>query len=341
MLVWSLEDERIGSSKQAKALAQLVTSHIVVKKVVYNFLIRLPNFLKPDWMGIDFQKSDQLLIDNTEEIPQLIIFAGRRLAGIAIFLKKFFQRKFSHRVRLIAILNPNYSFKKFDLIVLPTHDSFFLAKAKNIKYVDGAICGRDFSPAVDVVSYWQPQLESFPKPFFSWIIGGDIKKQKLDPHRIGLVTEKISNFVNTQGGTLLVTTSRRTSDGCSEEIKAHLACTHIFYNWSQNYTHIPNPYYYFLEESEIVFATEDSISMIAEIVALKKPLYIYIPREFKNQRKHKKFSINLVKSGKARFFDADKTSIINFHVPAFSVIPIEILEYITKNLLIDESIINH
>ena len=46
MLVWVLTDDRTGSNNQSIAIAESLSNNCVVKKISYNFFVKLPNFLR-------------------------------------------------------------------------------------------------------------------------------------------------------------------------------------------------------------------------------------------------------------------------------------------------------
>lgn len=308
MKIWVLKDEKIGSSKQSEFLARSLDNDITIKNIVYTSLVGIPNKIKPYKCGINFHKSDDLTYDT--EIPDIIIFAGRRLAGLAIYLKHLFQKKNNKNVKLIAILNPRYSFKHFDYIILPSHDNVKNNRYNNIITIDGSLCGQQIDIDKSEKEYWNPLLEKCKKPFFTWIIGGDTKRKKMNPENIGLITRKISKFVEDEDGTLLVTTSRRTSYSCLKEIERNILCNNCFYDWNNNYN-VPNPYNTFITAGEIEFITGDSISMISEITTLGKPTYLYIPTE-SLKKKHLRFCDSIIKRGSARDINIDTENFEKF-----------------------------
>lgn len=296
MKIWVLKDEKIGSSKQSEFLAKSLGSNITIKNIIYTSLIAVPNKIKPYKCGINFHKSDNLIYD--AKIPDIIIFAGRRLAGLAIYLKHLFKKKNNKDVKLIAILNPRYSFKHFNYIILPSHDNIKNNRYNNIITIDGSLCGQKIDIDKTEKKYWNPILEKCKKPFFTWIVGGDTKRKKMNSENIGLITKKISKFVEDKDGTLLVTTSRRTSYSCLKEIERNILCDNCLYNWNNNYG-TPNPYNTFITMGEIEFITGDSISMISEVVTIGKPIYLYIPTE-SLKKKHLRFCESIIKRGNAK-----------------------------------------
>lgn len=314
MTIWVLKDNRIGSSKQAEFLAKAIGKPYEVKNIVYNKYITLPNFLKPNRVGVDFEKSDSLFVANIDVDsgrPDVIIFAGRRLAGIAVYLKEYHEKSAKKPVKLISILNPNLPFKNFDVILLPYHDTISKKnKYKNLINFTGALCNSDLKITKEVSDYWGSKLELCRKPLILWVIGGDVKNKRMNSKKIGDITAKISDMVLGYNGTLLVTTSRRTSEKCIAEIKANIACDNLLYIFGEKGA--PNPYNLFLTKCDTVIVTCDSISMVSEIATLGKNLYMYIPNEVVKE-KHRIFCKNMFEKSVAKPFDfnTEKLETIN------------------------------
>lgn len=349
-------------------MAKYLSEDRIVKNIVYNSLINIPNRIRPFSWGIDFHRSDNLSVDGDGEIPNMIIFGGRRLAGLAIYLKHLMEKRNLEsdnppRVKLVSILNPEYSFKHFDWVILPSHDMAKKSYQNNVVEIVGSLCGKmengeknshrsrnnsrrddengkdnggnsssgnsnsNKNTSVNDVSasgfgadndtidedYWNSLLSSYRKPFFTWIIGGDTKYGKMNPKNLGLITKKISDFVDGENGTLLVTSSRRTSYACLREVEKNIFCSNCLYDYNNNYK-IANPYNTFLEKSDMVFITGDSISMISEAATIGKPIYIYCPEESLG-KKHHRFCDSMIVRGNAKELNIDDTEgIRNFMV---------------------------
>ena len=285
MKIWVLKDFKVGSSKQAEFLAKSFTDDVVIKNIEYTKYIKIPNIIKPLKLGINFKKSDDVLNDNN--YPDIIIFSGRRLAGLSIYLKKYIYKKSKKTIKLISILNPNYSFKYFDFVVLPTHDKIVKDKYNNIITFDGSLCINNLSEKQKDVDFWTEKLKDYNKPFYSLMVGGNTKKGKLNIENFKKILELISKFVKQNNGTLLISTSRRTPQHCIDILtKTNINCEYYLYKFGE--TSVINPYYAFIGLSDIVFLTADSISMIAEIATIGKPIYAYKPQELLEE-KHNKF----------------------------------------------------
>ena len=75
-----------------------------------------------------------------------------------------------------------------------------------------------------------------------------------------------------EGGTPYFTTSRRTPTNISDQLKRRLTSQAMFYDWNDNGA--DNPYRGLLGLADRFVVTGDSISMMVEVIHLKKPLQI-------------------------------------------------------------------
>ena len=100
------------------------------------------------------------------------------------------------------------------------------------------------------------------------------------------------------GGSLLVSTSRRTGDAAGPLLAGLDTPNHLF-KWDDGGE---NPYFGYLALADAVVVTGDSVSMCSEACAVPAPVYIFAPAEF-TQRKHGRLHQELYKRGYARPFD--------------------------------------
>ncbi|MBR2140830.1 MAG: mitochondrial fission ELM1 family protein [Rickettsiales bacterium] len=326
MKVWVLKDFKIGSSKQAEMLANSLSNDVVIKNIEYTKYIAIPNIIKPFSVGIDFNESDDVLEDT--DYPSIIVFSGRRLAGLAIYLKKYIFKKVGKIVKIISILNPDYSFKYFDFVVLPSHDDIEYDKYNNIITFNGALCIDNLSEKTTDKEFWLDQLKGYKQNFYMLAIGGATKDKKFDTEDFKKVLKLISTFVKRNEGTLLISTSRRTPEDCVAILnKDNLDCDFYLYKWGKSST--LNPYYSFIDLSKIVFLTADSISMIAEVSSLGRPVYVY-----KNDKmlgkKHIKFCDLMVKKNIIREIKVDNDV---ENIEAFNYTKPNELEYVRNEIL--------
>jgi mitochondrial fission protein ELM1 len=83
--IWVLTDHRAGTATQAISLAELLGIHFENKKLKYNFLAMLPNFLLGQTTAHVNKSLSSPLYD--EPLPKMIISSGRRTASVALALR--------------------------------------------------------------------------------------------------------------------------------------------------------------------------------------------------------------------------------------------------------------
>lgn len=313
MKVLVLVDERIGSSKQAVALAKVLSSDIIIKNIEYNCFIKIPNLIRLPLLGIKKENLD--FLNNIDDID-LIIFSGRRLAKLALYIK----RKSKKDIKIISILNPEINFKNFFTVILPEHDKLIKDKYNNILKINGAICDFDYEKIENETKILlENNLKNLKQPFISLIVGGKTKNKRLNPKKFGEFVKKLSSIVKKQNSTLLISTSRRTTKELISEIKNNVECNYFLYDLENTNCKI-NPYYSFLTLSDIIVATADSINMVCEPLTMQKSVYIYMPIE-DLEKKHIKFCRKLIKNDFIRVFN-DVDFLENFNEKEFNELDI-------------------
>lgn len=331
MKVLVLTDLKIGSSKQAIALGKSISNDVVIENIEYNFLIKIPNIIRPGLLGVKINgdKLNELLSIN----PDIIIYSGRRLTKIAIYLKKHSSNK---NIKLITITNPECNFREFYKVILPFHDRDVEDKYNNIIRIIGSISSFDENKMKDDAEYLvKHTLRTNQTKYVSFFIGGSTKTKTFNKFKFSTFVQQLSNIIRKQDYTLLISTSRRTSDDCFNTLENNLFCKNYLYNWKQAQIDktIKNPYNAYLYLSDIVVATADSISMISEALTLGKSVYLYRDVE-QMEEKHIKFTQQLLDEGYVKNFDDSVKSIENFShkkLDELNRIKELILENINKN----------
>ena len=116
MLVWALLDDRAGNNSQVLGVAEALGIPFEQKKVSYTKWVKLHNVFKgASLVGVD--KSSLADIDlPAEQLPDLVIGAGRRIFPLMRYLKK----KSKGKTHIVQIMNPGkIGFSDADLVVLP------------------------------------------------------------------------------------------------------------------------------------------------------------------------------------------------------------------------------
>lgn len=300
--IWVLGDNRLGNTNQAIALAEEIGLKYEVKNIKYNIFSKLPNsLLALSSVPIHIQK-DILQSLGRQELPKLIISAGRRTAPLALYLK----RKFNKGVKIVQIMRPSLPpqvvAKEFDLVVLPQHD-YLSQTSPNIVRAIGALSNvkTRFKVAEDSLAEHYPELGRF----IAVIIGGSSKQYKFSAADAKILCALLNRAVENHLLPLFISFSRRTPEHVKQIIIDGLKNlplnSHIIYDPYQDNSN-PNPYVGMLAKADYIISTADSISMGSDAASSGKPLYIFCPDSFK-LKKHRFFIQQLVDLGVARALD--------------------------------------
>jgi mitochondrial fission protein ELM1 len=194
--------------------------------------------------------------------PDLVIACGRNTAMPALAVK----RASGGRTVAAQIQNPGIGRAEFDLFVVPEHDRFHAPQAIVTR---GAV--HRVTPARLVAERHRfPALAAMPRPILSVLIGGTNKAYRLTLARLGEIAEALAGILTADGGSVLVTPSRRTGEAglalLRDRLKGFSASI-----WDGSGE---NPYFAFLALADAFLVTADSVSMISEAAATGKPVHI-------------------------------------------------------------------
>lgn len=264
--VWMLADDRPGNVNQALGLAEALGEPFVVKTVGYSQLARLPNWLLPaNLSGLTSATRETLI----PPWPDLVIGAGRRTARIGRWLKQ------QHpSVCLVQLMWPGSS-DGFDLIAVPEHD----------RIPDDPVLMRTLGPPHRLTperlsrsaAEIEQHLASLPEPHIACLVGGTSKHVVFTPEDARSLIAGAERIAGERGGSLLVTTSRRTGTACAEALNDALgasACPHWLYRWQPEGD---NPYLGMLGSADAVVVSADSASMCVEACAAGRPVFLHAP----------------------------------------------------------------
>jgi len=265
-LVWVLTDPVVGHASQSLGVAEALGLPFETRTMTYGRLARLPGLLGPRLLcGLDAESRAAL----TAPWPDMVIATGRRLGGVARWIKRRAARD-GQRVFLAQMMDPHCGRGDFDLIAVPQHDR--LAPRVNVMATLGAPTRVTPERLAAAVAAWGARLDELPRPRVALLVGGSAGKRKF---HVGLAADlgrRASALA--QGGSLLVTTSRRTDDAATAALVGAITTPSFIHRWNMAGE---NPYYALLGTADAVIVTGESVSMASEAVAAGKPLFIYAP----------------------------------------------------------------
>ncbi len=288
--IWVLLDDRAGNRAQALGVAERLNRPFQSIDIRYSMMGRLPNVvLGASISGLDTGSKAAL----HAPWPKLVVAAGRRTAPVARWIKN----QSDGNAKLLQIMNPGSGDREFDLICRPAHDRG-VNSGKNILTFTAAPHRMTAETLQNARELWRPQINSLPTPRIALLIGGATRRREFTTAMAHTLSRAASEAAAALGGSLMVTTSRRTGDAVAT-IQQALSGPHRLYHWDQGGE---NPYPGYLALADAVIVTGESVSMCSEAVACGRPVYIHAPAGLITA-KHARLHENLCRGGHARMFD--------------------------------------
>ena len=289
--LWVLLDSRTGSIGQARGIMQQLNANdyeITEKSLSYTKLSGLPNFLRGKTLiGLTPDSKTQIV----EPFPDFVLSTSRRTVPVARFIKKQ-----SPKTKLIQIMHPGRTgLKEFDLVLVPEHDKNKKSYA-NIRYIVGAPHRITDKVLSENKNKWDSAFKDLPKPRTAVIIGGAIKNKEFSLDNAAELGKKVQELKQSIGGSILVTTSRRTGAKAEAVIMDILKDIPAYtFLWGDKKD---NPYMGYLACADNIVVTGDSVSMCCEACGTGKPVFVFTGRHWLT-RKHIRFIASLYKNGYA------------------------------------------
>jgi len=297
--IWLLLDERAGNRSQVLGVANALNNKCIEKSFQYNELSKLPNWLlQKSIMHLKTRYRNQF----TPPWPKIVIGCGRRSAPIGLWIKK----KSNNHSHYIQILWPGWPSKSIDLIATPEHDQ--ISASKNI--INFLTSPHIFSKEQlnQARKKWSKTLKELPYPRIAVLIGGDTRKNKFLPSHSSAMIKLLINFIGSTGS-LMITTSRRTSKVTQECIKKEVSLLGDRVVFWEKDLNTENPYPGFLSYADAVAVTGDSVSLCSEACSTGKPILIFSPIKITTS-KQKMFHQALIKKGIAEYLEKSDLDIL-------------------------------
>ena len=293
--VWALMDDRRGSVSQARGVLQALDAEqfeIVEKKIIYTKSAALPNWLRGrTLLGINAASKAEL----KEPYPDIVLSISRRTAPVARYIKKKFPS-----VRLVQLMHPgNAGLNEFSAVIVPEHDRH-KKHTKNMHYIIGCPHQVTQTYLEEARAKWMPTFSDLPKPITAVIVGGAIKKKPFTAENAADLAQAVQRLKERIGGSILLTTSRRTGAQAQKIIVDALQeIPQYAYLWGDTR---PNPYSGFLACADNIVVTGDSVSMCCEATGSGKPIYIFCGHHWLTP-KHQRFVDSLIAGQYATMLD--------------------------------------
>ncbi|HEY9079902.1 mitochondrial fission ELM1 family protein [Magnetovibrio sp.] len=290
--VWLLIDDRAGNRSQVLGVARALGLPFEIKNIEYTAAAALPNYML---MASFSMLTQSCRVNLAAPWPDIVIAAGRRTAPVARRIKELSKG----RTYLVQVMHPGSTGEDdFSLICVPRHDG--MGEAENRFTMTGAPHGVTAESLAEAMQKWGGTFDHLPSPRIALIVGGDTKRKKFTPDMARELGAQAAKLARDAGGSLLVTTSRRsTPEATAALIDALGDVPANVFKWGDDGD---NPYMAYLALADHIIVTGDSVSMCSEACATGRPVYIFAPKKM-IAHKHAKLHQDLYAQGFARTFD--------------------------------------
>lgn len=263
--VWLVLADKGGDNAQVEALAGALGWPFELRRIA----------LKPQWVlgkprveaslhHLDASRSDVL----EPPWPDLVLTIGRRPSMAALWIKE----QSGGRTRVVLVGKPAGPLPRFDLVIasseaqLPPLASVFKTTLPMMRVAE-----REVAEAAEA---WRERLAALPRPLVAFLVGGPTSPFVYGESVARRLAE-LAREVVAQGGTPWFTTSRRTPVPFVDALARELPEGTRLYRWSAGAGGAAdNPYRALLGLADRFVVTGDSVSMMVEVMRLRRPLAI-------------------------------------------------------------------
>lgn len=256
-LTWAVSDGRAGNARQAEALAQALHSAPVT---ALHLQARAPwRWAAPRLLPGAQAAFGSGFARQLQQPPALAIGCGRQAALATRLLR-------TRGSQVVQLLDPRLDPRHWDLLVVPEHDALrganVLTLLGSLHPVDDAwlAAGRAAFAA----------LGALPGPRVALLIGGPTAQLPWTTETLAALCTHLRAQVLAAGGSLLVTTSRRTPPEAIATLrKLHAGPPGLL--WCDERDG-PNPYAGLLGWADAIVASADSVNLLSEACATRVPV---------------------------------------------------------------------
>jgi mitochondrial fission protein ELM1 len=197
---------------------------------------------------------------------------------------------------LVQIMDPGPGGRdEFDLIAVPNHDGK-APQGGNVLRITGAPHRVTPERLAAEAEKWRERFAHLPRPWIGLIVGGATRQRPFPPAMAAELGRRAAALAAARGGSVLVTTSRRTGAESEQALLASIPEPRFVHRWGAEGE---NPYFGFLSLADFLVVTGESMSMCCEACAAPAPVFIHAPEGWVVP-KHARLHAELYASGLAR-----------------------------------------
>ena len=262
--VWVILSDKRGDNGQVDTIVEALPWPVEHKYVhmLPQWVLGKPKY-RPSLDHLDREKSDPI----EGPWPDLIITIGRRPSMVALWIRE----QSGGKTQIVLVGKPSGYMMDFALVVasaenqLPPMHNFVPTTLPFMRVAQDAVMAE--------AELWRDTLAPLKKPLIAFLVGGETNPFVMNRDVADQLVAKARWVVDELGGTPYVTTSRRTTPEVVETLRHSLPDEAVFFEWSSEATE--NPYRALLGSADGFIVTADSVSMMVEVIYLRKPLAIF------------------------------------------------------------------
>lgn len=281
--IWVISDGAAGNERQAMALAGALGE---ATPRVWRLRARRPwRWSAPrrlpgarDAFGQEFSQA-------LASPPALAIGCGRQAALATRLLHE-------RGVPVVQILDPRIGTAHWDVVVAPAHDR--LAGA-NVVTLSGSLHPLD-DAWLSRARREFARFAALPGPRIGLLLGGPVRAARLDEAWWDGLAEMLDHWLERDGGSLLVTGSRRTPAWLADAVRERFGQAPGL-RWFGD-ADGPNPYPGILAWSDRLVVSPDSVNLLSEACATHAPVYVHMPKPVRGR--HGEFLHDLIARARIR-----------------------------------------
>ncbi|MEM9254128.1 MAG: ELM1/GtrOC1 family putative glycosyltransferase [Pseudomonadota bacterium] len=261
---WVILGDKKGDNGQVETIVEALPWPVEHKYVHMQpqWVLGKPRY-RPSLDHLDLARSDAL----EPPWPDLIITVGRRPSMVALWIRK----QSGNHTKIVLIGKPSGHMLDFSLVVASAENQ--MPPLHNFLPITLPLMRISTEDVAAEADSWRERLASLNKPLIAMLIGGETNPFIMNRKVASGLVDSARWVVEELGGTPYVTTSRRTTPEVVEVLRNELPSEAVFYEWSPDAE--DNPYRALLGSADGFIVTADSVSMMVEVIYLRRPLAIF------------------------------------------------------------------
>ena len=288
--IWAVSDGRAGNARQAVALATALATGTGESSRKCTLAPRIPwRWFAPRLLPGSRRAFGEDFAEVLAAPPRVAIGCGRQAALATRLL-------LAHGAKVVQILNPRIDPAHWDLVVAPAHDGLV---GTNVIQTLGSLNPVD-DPWLAQARAQFAAFEQLPRPRTAVLLGGSSTHARFDRMAFEVLASKFEAALARDGGSLLLTTSRRTSRELRQALQ-HRYDGAPGIVWRDD-TDGPNPYAGLLAWADRIVCSPDSVNMISEACATRAPVFVFDPGRVRGRPR--RFLDALLANGRIRTMDS-------------------------------------